>query len=135
MQESTYRPNMTSHAAHTASSSLHSSLHIRTMSAGRSSSACYRYGRLSPAQSSPWLTRTEQEDSPDTLHLIVAFLLYDGRQNEVTFEMMNEEGVFARLLELILERTDDDAGLHRMLLELLYEMSRIQRLRMEDLSE
>lgn len=49
--------------------------------------------------------------------------------------MMNEEGVFARLLELILERTDDDAGLHRMLLELLYEMSRIQRLRMEDLSE
>ncbi|KAL2057809.1 hypothetical protein ABVK25_002193 [Lepraria finkii] len=74
-----------------------------------------------------------QEDSPDTLHLIVAFLLYDGRQNEVTFEMMNEEGVFARLLELILERTDDDAGLHRMLLELLYEMSRIQRLRMEDL--
>jgi hypothetical protein len=49
--------------------------------------------------------------------------------------MMNEEGAFARLLELILGRTDDDAGLHRMLLELLYEMSRIQRLRMEDLSE
>ena len=49
--------------------------------------------------------------------------------------MMNEEGVFVRLLELILERMDDDAGLHRMLLELLYEMSRIQRLRMEDLSE
>jgi len=49
--------------------------------------------------------------------------------------MMNEEGVFPRLLELIQERVDDDAGLHRTLLEVLYEMSRIQRLRMEDLSE
>ena len=48
--------------------------------------------------------------------------------------MMNEEGAFPRLLELIQERKDDDAGLHRMLLMLLYEMSRIQRLRIEDLS-
>ncbi|KAL9131910.1 MAG: hypothetical protein Q9217_000270 [Psora testacea] len=74
-----------------------------------------------------------QEDSPDTLHLIAAFLLCDGRQNEGTFEMMNEEGAFPRLLELIQGRKDDDAGLHRMLLMLLYEMSRIQRLRIEDL--
>ena len=75
-----------------------------------------------------------QEDSPDTLHLITTFLLCDGRQNETTFEMMNEEGAFPRLLELIHKRIDDDAGLHRMLLMLLYEMSRIQRLRAEDLS-
>lgn len=74
-----------------------------------------------------------QEDSADTLHLIVAFLLFDGRQNDVTFEMMNEEGAFARLVELILEKKDDDPGLHRILLELLYEMSRIQRIRIEDL--
>ncbi|KAL8760331.1 MAG: hypothetical protein Q9199_000113 [Rusavskia elegans] len=74
-----------------------------------------------------------EEDSPDTLHLIVALLLFDGRDNEITFEMMNEEGVFLRLVELIYERKDDDAGLHRMLLELLYEMSRIQRLRLQDL--
>lgn len=47
---------------------------------------------------------------------------------------MNEEGTFTRLVELIYERKDDDAGLHRMLLELLYEMSRIQRLRLQDLS-
>jgi hypothetical protein len=67
--------------------------------------------------------------------LIIAFLLFDGRQNESTFGMMNEEGVFPRLLELIQAKIDDDAGLHRMLLELLYEMSRIQRLRIEDLSE
>ncbi|KAK0516881.1 hypothetical protein JMJ35_000036 [Cladonia borealis] len=75
-----------------------------------------------------------QEDCADTLHFIVAFLLFDGRQNEHTFEMMNEEGAFPRLLELIQGRTDDDAGLHRMLLELLYEMSRIQPLRIEDLT-
>ncbi|KAL9603651.1 MAG: hypothetical protein Q9219_000970 [cf. Caloplaca sp. 3 TL-2023] len=74
-----------------------------------------------------------QEDSPDTLHLIVTLLLFDGRDNEATFELMNEEGIFLRLVELIHERKDDDTGLHRMLLELLYEMSRIQRLRIQDL--
>ncbi|KAI9822328.1 MAG: hypothetical protein M1827_000046 [Pycnora praestabilis] len=74
-----------------------------------------------------------QEDAPDTLHFIVSFLLFDGRQNETTFEMMNSEGAFPRLVELIQGRRDDDIGLHRMLLELLYEMSRIQQLRLEDL--
>ena len=74
-----------------------------------------------------------QEDSADALHIIIAFLLFDGRQNEATYEMMNEEGVFPRLLELIQGRVDDDSGLHRMLLEMLYEMSRIQRIRMQDL--
>lgn len=47
---------------------------------------------------------------------------------------MNEEGAFPRLVELIQQKRDGDAGLHRMLLELLYEMSRIQRLRTADLS-
>ena len=48
--------------------------------------------------------------------------------------MMNEEGAFTRLTELIQSRENEDAALHRMLLELLYEMSRIQRLRTEELS-
>ena len=48
--------------------------------------------------------------------------------------MMNEEGTFPRLVELIQSMKDGDVFLHRMLLELLYEMSRIQRLRFEDLS-
>lgn len=48
--------------------------------------------------------------------------------------MMNQEGALPRLLELIQSRPDDDGALHRRLLELLYEMSRIQRLRLEDLS-
>lgn len=49
--------------------------------------------------------------------------------------MMNEEGAFPRLLELIRGRIDDEVGLYKMLLELFYEMSRIQRLRLEDLSK
>lgn len=67
--------------------------------------------------------------------MIIAFLLFDGRQNESTFGMMNEKEGFPRLLELIQDEKDDGAGLHRMLLELLYEMSRIQRLRINDLSK
>ena len=74
-----------------------------------------------------------QEDNRDSLHLITSFLLLDGRQSERTFEMMNQEGALPRLLELIQSRRDDDGPLHRKLLELLYEMSRIQRLRLEDL--
>ncbi|CAI7617118.1 unnamed protein product [Penicillium manginii] len=78
-----------------------------------------------------------QEDDPNTLHLIAAFLLFDGRQNEIPLQMMNEEGAFARLLELIQalrrDEMDGGAGLHRLCMDLLYEMSRIQRVKIEDL--
>lgn len=51
--------------------------------------------------------------------------------------MMNGEGAFARLLELIQalrkEEMDGGPGLHRLLMDLLYEMSRIQRVKIEDL--
>lgn len=81
--------------------------------------------------------RIIQEDDPNTLHLIASFLLFDGRQNEVTLQMMNEEGAFARLLELIQTQQRDDmdggVGVHRLLMDLLYEMSRIQRVKIEDL--
>ncbi|KAJ5082847.1 hypothetical protein N7532_011890 [Penicillium argentinense] len=78
-----------------------------------------------------------QEDDPNTLHLIAAFLLFDGRQNEASLHMLNEEGAFARLLELIQALRKNEmgggAGLHRLLMDLLYEMSRIQRVKIEDL--
>ncbi|KAJ5190405.1 uncharacterized protein N7498_009390 [Penicillium cinerascens] len=78
-----------------------------------------------------------QEDDPNTLHLIASFLLFDGRQNDVALQMMNGEGAFARLLELIQalrkEEMDGGPGLHRLLMDLLYEMSRIQRVKIEDL--
>ncbi|KAE8147536.1 hypothetical protein BDV25DRAFT_160214 [Aspergillus avenaceus] len=80
-----------------------------------------------------------QDDDTDTLHLIISFLLFDGRQNGVALNMMNEEGSFPRLLELLQvqdKRRDlesDGAGLHRLLMDLLYEMSRVQRVRIQDL--
>ncbi|KAL3426175.1 hypothetical protein PVAG01_02966 [Phlyctema vagabunda] len=74
-----------------------------------------------------------QEDEPATLQVVASFLLFDGRAHEETFELMNKEGCFTRLLELIkLDKRDDDK-LHRRLLELLYEMCRMQTLSMEDL--
>ncbi|KAF2018344.1 hypothetical protein BU24DRAFT_421328 [Aaosphaeria arxii CBS 175.79] len=77
-----------------------------------------------------------QEDDNPTLHVVAAFLLYDGRNNgtDITFEMMQKEGVFPRLVELIRSPTvQEDTRLHQMLLELMYESSRIQRLSWEDL--
>ncbi|KAH0542084.1 hypothetical protein FGG08_003464 [Glutinoglossum americanum] len=74
-----------------------------------------------------------QESATDTLHLLASFLLFDGRQSEKTFELMKDEGAFPRLLELVQSRPDDDLGLYRITLDLLYEMSRIQRLPLEDL--
>ncbi len=76
-----------------------------------------------------------QEDEPATLHFIASLLLFDGRQDEETFEIMNNESCFSRLLELVKEGKRNDASLHRLLLELLYEMSRMQRLKTEDLSQ
>ncbi|RDW67893.1 hypothetical protein BP6252_09289 [Coleophoma cylindrospora] len=74
-----------------------------------------------------------QEDEPATLQVVANFLLFDGRANETTFEMMNNEGSFPRLIEMIKLGKRDDGKLHRLLLELLYEMSRMQRLSTEDL--
>lgn len=78
-----------------------------------------------------------QEDDPNVLHFLASFILFDGRQNENVLRMLNSEGAFARLLELIqaMRRADldGDAGLHRLLMDLIYEMSRIQRVKIEDL--
>lgn len=49
---------------------------------------------------------------------------------------MQAECVFPRLVELIqTPSVQEDTRLHQMLLELMYESSRIQRLSWEDLSE
>lgn len=76
-----------------------------------------------------------QEDDNPTLHLVAAFLLFDGRahENDSTFADMMEEGAFPRLVSLIqAPSVREDAQLHRMLMELMYESSRIQRLKWED---
>jgi hypothetical protein len=74
-----------------------------------------------------------QEDEAPALHIITAILLYDGRTNEETFQMMQQEDAFPRLVELIGDWESQDERLHRMLLDLMYESSRIQRLTWEDL--
>ena len=61
-------------------------------------------------------------------------MLFDGRENEKTFEMMNSEGAFPRFIDLIASfQRHEEEGLHRLLMELLYEMSRIQRIKLQDI--
>lgn len=74
-----------------------------------------------------------KEEDARALHIMAAVLLYDGRSDEATFEMMQAEGAFPYLVQLVQGNKDDDIGLHRLLLQLLCEMSRIQRLSWEDL--
>lgn len=74
-----------------------------------------------------------QEDDPSALNVIANFLLLDGRSDEATFKTMIDEWCFPKLVELIKSRRDDDRRLHRLLLELMYEMARIERLRLDDL--
>jgi len=74
-----------------------------------------------------------QEDEIGPLHVIANFLLLDGRSDDDVFKRMIDEGCFPRLVELINGRRDDDRRLHRLLLELIYEMSRGERVRTEDL--
>ncbi|VZI15199.1 unnamed protein product [Fusarium fujikuroi] len=75
-----------------------------------------------------------QEDEAGPLHAIVSLLLLDGCQDETMFPRMVNEACFPRLLELINGRRDQDPGLHRLLLQLMYEMSRMERLRVDDLT-
>ncbi|KAI5202793.1 hypothetical protein E4T39_04468 [Aureobasidium subglaciale] len=82
----------------------------------------------------PLLTLLPQEEHPPILHIVTAVLLYDGRTDEAVFDMMQAEGAFTRLLDLIQRNKDDNSGLHRLLLELLCDMSRIQRLSLDDLA-
>ena len=74
-----------------------------------------------------------QEDEFCALHAIANFLLLDGRSDETTFRHMIDAGCFSRLLDLMKECRDQDGRLHRLLLELMYEMSRVEHLRIEDL--
>lgn len=75
-----------------------------------------------------------QEDDAATLHAITSLLLLDGHYDEAIYPRMIEEACFPRLLELIADRQEDeDLRLHRFLLQLMYEMSRVERLRPEEL--
>ncbi|KAI0150609.1 hypothetical protein GGR57DRAFT_504266 [Xylariaceae sp. FL1272] len=74
-----------------------------------------------------------QDDEPAHLYPIAIFLLLDGRADEACFRKMVDEGCFQRLVFLINGRDDADPALHHVLLELVYDMSRIEQLRPDDL--
>jgi hypothetical protein len=66
--------------------------------------------------------------------VVAAVLLFDGKSSEETFEMMQQEDVFPRLVELIQDSgNSSDIFLHKLLLILMYEMARMQRLGWNDL--
>lgn len=74
-----------------------------------------------------------QEDETAPLHAIACLLLLDGEGDQSIFPSMIREACFPRLLELIGEREDEDPRVKRLLLHLMYEMSRMERLREDDL--
>ncbi|CAK7562719.1 MAG: pre-rRNA processing [Sporothrix epigloea] len=74
-----------------------------------------------------------QEDESGPLHAIANYLLLAGRHDETVFAQMIEAGCFARLIELIKISHVGDRRLHRLLLELIYEMACIERVRVTDL--
>lgn len=75
-----------------------------------------------------------QDDEADILYITATLLLADARNNESTFELLNVEGAFQRMVDLIKAPTQEgEEGLHRLLMELLYEMSRIQKVTSDNL--
>ena len=80
------------------------------------------------------ISRLRAEDSKPLVYLTSMILLLDGREDERTFKLMQAEGLFPRLLELIVkEKAPEDKNCRDHLFNVLYEMIRIQRLRWEDL--
>lgn len=76
-----------------------------------------------------------QEDEPDILLITISFLLAEAQKSERAYEILNNEGAFPRLTELITSpAVRDELTLHRLLMQLLYEMSRIQKITNDDLS-
>lgn len=76
--------------------------------------------------------RLRKEQSTPRLQLVATVLLCDGRETQKVFEHMQEEGLFVRLVRLVGEWKERDPIMWRVCLDLMYEMSRIQRLRVED---
>ncbi|KAF2857638.1 hypothetical protein K470DRAFT_266686 [Piedraia hortae CBS 480.64] len=75
-----------------------------------------------------------QEDDVQVLYTVSAMLLSDGRVNESTFELMQSESAFPRLIELVRGGDAHERGFHKLLLELLYETTRCQKLAPEEMN-
>jgi hypothetical protein len=78
----------------------------------------------------------EQGDmSVQTKILIGAVLLVDGRLHTSTLEMMQEEAATNLVIRTLWEDRFNNVRLHRIFLELLYEMCRIQKINFRDLGK
>uniref|UniRef100_A0A060T7L9 ARAD1D00506p n=1 Tax=Blastobotrys adeninivorans TaxID=409370 RepID=A0A060T7L9_BLAAD len=75
------------------------------------------------------------EDELDiaTKTLIGAVLLMDGRRHTSTLEMLEEEEASQKVIDTLWDDRHSSPRLHRLFLELLYEMCRVQKLRLSDL--
>jgi hypothetical protein len=75
-----------------------------------------------------------KDDEPDVVLVSASFLIADAQAHEHTYELLNDEGAFSRLVDLIASpKQYGHEGIHRLLMELLYEMARIQKIKMDDL--
>ena len=79
--------------------------------------------------------RLKNECSTARLVLVATVLLYDSRDSNRVFGLMQERGLFPRLVELVRAGRERDSLMWRICLELLYEMIRIQKLNDESLGK
>ncbi|KAJ9603587.1 pre-rRNA processing [Cladophialophora chaetospira] len=76
-----------------------------------------------------------EDDDPNAVQVATSLLIADARSNEATYQLLNEEGAFSRLIDLISSpKRHGHEQTHRLLMELLYDMSRIQRIKLSDLA-
>ncbi|KAI1621142.1 hypothetical protein EDD37DRAFT_146596 [Exophiala viscosa] len=76
-----------------------------------------------------------EDDEPYVVLVATLFLIADAQAHEATYELLNDEGAFPRLVDLISSpKRHGHEEIHRSLMELLYEMSRIQKIKTNDLA-
>jgi hypothetical protein len=75
-----------------------------------------------------------QDDEPNVVLVSTSFLIAYAQSNEAVYQLLSDEGAFPRLIDLISSpKRHGHEGIHRLLMQLLYEMSRIQRIKASDL--
>ncbi len=81
-----------------------------------------------------WSSWIAQDDEAKAVLSAASFLIADAHSNEATYQLLNDEGAFPRLVDLISSpKQHGHEEIHRLLMQLLYDMSRIQRIKLNDL--
>lgn len=76
-----------------------------------------------------------QEHENNRIHIVANVLLLEGRESSDVFKHMVEDDLFPRLVDLVRTKRDEDRLLWGNVLDLMYEMSRIQKLDAKELGE